>query len=103
MGRKVHPVGFRLKIVKDWQGRWFAKGRRYSNQLHEDLKIREKINTEYAHCAIALVDIQRFPNLVHVTVHTAKPGVLIGGKGATIKKVREELTETCGKIGRAHV
>ena len=96
MGRKVHPVGFRLKIVKDWQGRWCAKGRRYANQLHEDLKIREKIQTEYAHGAIALVDIQRFPNLVHVTVHTAKPGVLIGGKGATIKKVREELTVTCG-------
>ncbi len=95
MGRKVHPIGYRLKINKDWQGRWYAEGEKYTKQLHEDFTIRRMILQGNDKASIAKVDIERFPNLVHVTIHTAKPGIVIGRKGAQVKVLRTELEKLC--------
>jgi small subunit ribosomal protein S3 len=96
MGRKVHPIGYRLKVNKDWQGRWYAEGEKYTKQLHEDFTIRRMILTGNDKASIAKVDIERFPNLVHVTIHTAKPGIVIGRKGAQVKVLRTDLEKLCG-------
>lgn len=96
MGRKVHPIGFRLKINKDWEGRWFAEGGKYADQLHEDFTIRSIIQKGNEKASISRIDIERFPNLVHVTIHTAKPGIVIGRKGAQVKELRTSLEALCG-------
>jgi small subunit ribosomal protein S3 len=96
MGRKVHPIGYRLKINKDWLGRWYAEGEKYTNQLHEDFTIRKMILKGNDKASISKVDIERFPNLVHVTIHTAKPGIVIGRKGAQVKVLRTDLEQLCG-------
>ncbi len=92
MGRKVHPYGFRLKVIRDWQARWYARrGAEYNALLGEDLKIRQFIQKEVGHAGVAHVDIERYPNQVIVTVHTARPGVIIGRKGTAVKELRERL------------
>lgn len=96
MGRKVHPTGFRLKVIKDWEGRWYAEGGKYAKQLHEDFTIRRMILSGNDKASISKIDIERFPNLVHVTIHTAKPGIVIGRKGAQVKVLRTDLESLCG-------
>jgi small subunit ribosomal protein S3 len=91
MGRKVHPIGFRLGVHQPWEGRWYADGAEYTDQLHQDLKIRKLIFGSADKAGIAKVEIERFPGKVKVIVHTAKPGILIGRKGETVKKVRTDL------------
>lgn len=97
MGRKVHPIGFRLKVNKTWEGRWYAEGGDYVNQLHQDFAIRELINEEAAKAGVSRIDIERFPGKVKVVVNTAKPGILIGRKGESVKKLRSSLEELVGK------
>ncbi|MBP9675773.1 MAG: 30S ribosomal protein S3 [Anaerolineaceae bacterium] len=97
MGRKVHPIGFRLGINQPWEGRWFAEGAEYRDQLHQDLIIRRSIQKENDKAGISLVEIDRSPGKVKVVVHTAKPGILIGRKGDSIKKIRTELEALTGK------
>jgi len=98
LGRKVHPYGFRLKIIRDWQARWYAKkGPQYADQLIEDLKLRAFLQKEVGRAGISKVDIERFPNQVIVTIHTAKPGIIIGRKGAAVKLLREQLETLSGK------
>lgn len=98
MGRKVHPYGFRLKVIRDWQARWYAKpGAQYNELLGEDIKIRAFVQKEVGHAGVSHVDIERFPNQVIITVHTARPGVIIGRKGAAVKELREKLEEMTGK------
>lgn len=98
MGRKVHPHGFRLKVVRDWQGRWFAKrGRAYLEVLGEDLNLRRYIMSQVGHAGISRIEIERFPNQLIVTIHTAKPGIIIGRKGASVKALREALEQQTGK------
>lgn len=96
MGRKVHPIGFRLKINKTWDSRWFANPDKYADQLHEDREIRDLIYKTTPRAGISKVEIERFPNNVHVTVHTAKPGIVIGRKGANVKELRRRLQEMTG-------
>ncbi|MRR29216.1 30S ribosomal protein S3 [bacterium] len=91
MGRKVHPIGFRLGVHQPWEGRWFADGAEYTDQLHQDFQIRKLIFASADKAGIAKVEIERFPGKVKVIVHTAKPGILIGRKGETVKKVRTDL------------
>ena len=91
MGRKVHPIGFRLGVHPQWEGRWFADGAEYTDQLHQDFAIRKLIFASADKAGIAKVEIERFPGKVKVIVHTAKPGILIGRKGETVKKVRTDL------------
>jgi small subunit ribosomal protein S3 len=96
MGRKVHPIGFRLGINKTWQSRWFAERRQYTRQLQEDRAIRELIFSANPPGSIARVEIERFPNSVNITVHTAKPGIVIGRKGANVKELRTKLQTLTG-------
>lgn len=103
MGRKVHPIGFRLKSYREWSARWFAEGDRYRDLLHEDFKIREKIKSDLPSAGIASVEIERFPNQVQVTIHTAKPGIVIGRKGASVKELRAKLRDLTGKTVRVEV
>ena len=91
MGRKVHPIGFRLGINKPWEGRWFAEGPEYRDQLHQDIVIRRMIQKEGDKAGISMVEIERFPGKIKVIVHTAKPGILIGRKGDSVKKIRTDL------------
>ncbi len=97
MGRKVHPIGFRLGINQPWEGRWFAEGAEYRNQLHQDLIIRKLIYKEAEKAGVSMVEIERFPGKVKVVVNTAKPGILIGRKGDSVKKIRTDLEALTGK------
>ena len=90
MGQKVHPRGFRLGIVKPWKSRWFAD-RTFSELLREDETIRKYLHQRLAHAAVAEVEIERKPQKIVVTVHTARPGVVIGKQGAEVDKLRDEL------------
>jgi len=103
LGRKVHPYGFRLGIVKDWKARWFAEGAQYTEQLHEDLKIRERVFQEMSMAGVADVELERFPNQVSITVHSSKPGIIIGRKGTNVNKLREGLEALTGKKVRIDV
>lgn len=103
MGRKVHPVGFRLKSIRDWNTRWFAEGKQYEERLHEDFAIRELIMKELPSAGISLLEIERFPNQVQVTIHTARPGIVIGRKGASVKELRGKLRELTDKAVRVEV
>ena len=109
MGRKVHPYGFRLKVIRDWKSRWFAEGREYSDLLFEDNKIRELIYTEMrsrsrdGQSGISRVEIERFPpNQVSVIIWTARPGVVIGRKGENVKMLRQRIEALSGGK-RVHV
>jgi small subunit ribosomal protein S3 len=98
LGRKVHPYGYRLKIIRDWQSHWYAKkGPQYADQLTEDFKLRAFLQKEVGRAGISKVDIERFPNQVIITIHTAKPGIIIGRKGAAVKLLREQLETLSGK------
>src|SRR5450759_1203995 len=98
MGRKVHPVAFRLGIIRDWQSRWYAD-RNYSELLHEDVQIRALINKRLAAASLARIEIQRSANQLEVTLHTAKPGVVIGKGGQAVDQLRKDLeTMTSKKV-----
>lgn len=97
MGRKVHPYGFRLGVIRDWKARWYAEGEDYANLLHEDLRIRRLIQGAAGRAGISNVEIERFPNQVSVTIWTARPGIVIGRKGSAVKMLRKELEEMTGK------
>lgn len=97
MGRKVNPIGFRLKINKTWEGRWFAEGREYVEQLHQDFALRDLVRKEAARAGVSRIEIERFPGKVKIVVNTAKPGVLIGRKGESVKNLRQHLESMVGK------
>jgi len=97
MGRKVNPIGFRLKINKTWEGRWFAEGKEYVNQLHQDFALRNLVRQEAARAGVSRIEIERFPGKVKIVVNTAKPGVLIGRKGESVKVLRQHLESMVGK------
>ncbi len=103
MGRKVHPVGFRLKTIRDWNARWYAEGGRYRDLLHEDIAIRRMVKQDLNAAGVAKVEIERFPNQVQVTIHTARPGIVIGRKGAAVKDLRQKLKDLTGKTARVEV
>jgi len=97
MGRKVNPIGFRLKINKTWEGRWYAEGRDYVDQLHQDFALRELVRKEAARAGVSRIEVERFPGKVKIVVNTAKPGVLIGRKGESVKNLRQHLESMVGK------
>jgi small subunit ribosomal protein S3 len=97
MGRKVNPIGFRLGINKTWDGRWYAEGDNYVQQLHQDFQIRVMMRKEASRAGVSRIEIERFPGKVKVIVHTAKPGVLIGRKGENVKIIRTKLEALVGK------
>ena len=85
LGRKVHPIGFRLGIVKDHKSRWFAIGRKYTDQLAEDRVIRKTVQTDLPKAGISNIEIERQPNQVHVIIDTARPGVIIHRQYTAVK------------------
>jgi small subunit ribosomal protein S3 len=97
LGRKVHPYGFRLGVIRDWKARWYAEGDEYAELLHEDLKIREFIHENDGHAGISRVEIERFPNQVAITIWTARPGIVIGRKGSSVKRLRSDLQAMTSK------
>jgi len=97
LGRKVHPYGFRLGVIRDWKSHWYAEGNNYANLLYEDLKIRQFVQDIAGRAGVSRIEIERFPNQVSVTIWTARPGIVIGRKGASVKMLRRELEEMTGK------
>jgi len=96
MGQKVHPTGIRLGIVKDWTSRWYANSQNYPVLLLQDLKVREYIKKKLAHASVSRVQINRPANNANITVHTARPGIVIGKKGEDIDVLRQEVSKMMG-------
>jgi len=97
LGRKVHPIGFRLGYNKEWFSVWYAEGKQYTEFLHQDLQIRQLIDKELADAEVSRVKIERFPKQINITIHTARPGLVIGRKGAEINRLRQKLEELTGQ------
>ncbi len=91
MGQKVNPIGLRLGIVKDWSSRWFAPAKDYADLLNEDVGIRKYIYKLFAQAMVAKVDIERAGDRVRIIIHTARPGIIIGRKGADVDRLKEDL------------
>ncbi len=96
MGQKVNPIGLRLGINRTWDSRWYAEGDDYGKQLHEDLAIRAYLEKRLAQAGVSRIIIERPAKKARVTIHTARPGVVIGKKGADIEKLRETLSKMTG-------
>ncbi len=96
MGRKVNPVGFRLGVSSDWESTWFAE-KNYTEFLHEDLKIREIIQSELTRAGVSRIEVERAANKVDVTLYTSKPGIVIGKQGSNVDRIRKLLEN---KVGR---
>lgn len=96
MGQKCHPYGMRLGIIKDWQSRSYFP-RNYREFLHEDIAVRKTIKKELGHAGIAMVEIERAPKRAKITIHTSRPGIVIGKKGESIERLRKQLEASTGK------
>ncbi len=96
MGRKVHPMGFRIGVIRDWQAKWYAD-KHYVEFLQEDLKLRQAIRSGYNEASVSLVEIDRQANKVVVTIYTARPGVVIGRGGQRVDEMRQNLESLVGK------
>lgn len=97
MGQKVNPNGLRVAVNKDWRSRWFAGKKEFGDLLHEDIEIRKMVKTRLKDAAVPEVIIERYANRARVTVFTARPGIVIGRKGADIEKLKEEISKKTGK------
>ena len=96
MGQKVNPISYRLPVYHDWRAKWFADKKEYAPLIHEDLKVREFVKKKLEQAAVPKIIIERAANRLRVTVHTARPGIVIGRKGAEIDKLKEELHKLTG-------
>ena len=96
MGRKVNPIGFRLGITSDWESKWYGE-RNYTDQLHEDIKIRTLVMKDLTRAGISKIELERAANKVDVTLHTSKPGIVIGKQGANVERLRQSLERQVGK------
>ncbi len=97
MGQKVNPLGLRIGIIKDWEGKWFADKRNYAGLLHEDIKVRKFIKKKLFAAGISRITIERAANRVKVSIHTAKPGIVIGRGGSEVENLRKQLEKLTGK------
>ncbi|PID46380.1 MAG: 30S ribosomal protein S3 [Proteobacteria bacterium] len=93
MGQKVNPTGIRLGIATDWRSKWYAEGKEYSTFLHKDLEVRSFLEKKLANASVSRIQIERPAKSVFITIHTARPGVVIGQKGADIEKLRQETAK----------
>ena len=96
MGHKVHPYGFRIGVIRDWQAKWYAD-KHYAEFLQEDLKLRKGIQKRYAEAAVSLVEIERQANKISITIYTARPGIVIGRGGQRVDETRAYLEDLVGK------
>jgi small subunit ribosomal protein S3 len=102
LGHKVHPVGFRLGIVKDWDAHWFAE-KDYTRLLHEDIELRALINRDLRDAGVPRIEVERSANQVTITIHTAKPGIVIGKNGAKVEELRRRLEKMTSKKVRVNI
>ncbi|ETP69683.1 30S ribosomal protein S3 [Planomicrobium chinense] len=100
MGQKIHPIGMRIGIIRDWESKWYAE-KDYATLLHEDIKIREYIEARLKEASVSKIEIERAANRVNVTIHTAKPGMVIGKGGSEVEVLRKQLNSMTGK--RVHI
>jgi len=96
MGQKVHPIGFRLGVIKTWDSRWYAK-KNYAALLHEDIKIRSIVKERLTHAGVSKIEIERAGQKAKINIHTARPGIIIGKKGAEVDKLKKDLEAMTGK------
>ena len=96
MGQKVHPIGFRLGFIRDWDSLWFAE-RGYGNLLQEDIRIRKYIKDKLIYAGVARIKIERASDRVRITLHSARPGIIIGRRGAEVDRLKEKLEEMTGR------
>lgn len=96
MGQKVHPTGIRLGIVKDWTSKWYAEGSDYADNLYSDLKVREFLSDKLANASVSRIQIDRPARNASITIHTARPGMVIGKKGEDIEALRKTVSEMMG-------
>ncbi|MBI3879047.1 MAG: 30S ribosomal protein S3 [Verrucomicrobia bacterium] len=97
MGQKTNPIGFRIAVTKDWRSKWFANKKEFGTLLAEDRKIREILKKKLESAAVPRIQIERAASRCRITIYTARPGVVIGRKGAEIDKIKEELSKLTGK------
>ena len=100
MGQKVNPIGLRVGVIRDWESKWYAE-KDYADLLHEDLKIREYIEKRLKDASVSKIEIERAANRVNVTIHTAKPGMVIGKGGSEVEALRKALNQLTNK--RVHI
>ena len=100
MGQKVNPVGLRIGVIRDWESKWYAD-KDFANLLHEDLKVREYITKRLNDSSVSKVEIERAANRLNITIHTAKPGMVIGKGGSEVEALRKALNALTGK--RVHI
>ncbi|MBN4079446.1 30S ribosomal protein S3 [Beggiatoa alba] len=96
MGQKVHPTGIRLGIVKDWTSKWYADSKDFADTLNMDLKVRDYIKKKLKSASVSRVQIERPANNARITIHTARPGIVIGKKGEDVERLRQEVTKMMG-------
>ena len=97
MGQKVHPTGFRIGIYEEWRSRWYASKHEFKDLLIEDFKIRKFVKAKYSYAGIPKVEIERTRDAVKVILFTARPGIIIGRKGAEVERITEELQTLTGR------
>jgi len=102
MGQKIHPIGFRLSVNKNWSSRWFANSKNFAHMLNEDLKVRDYLKAKLAHASVSKVVIERPAKVARITIHSARPGVVIGKKGEDIEVLKSELRKLLG-VQMVHV
>lgn len=100
MGQKINPIGLRVGIIKDWESKWYAD-KDYADLLHEDIKIREYLEKRLVTAALSSIEIERAAKRVNITIHTGKPGMVIGKGGSEVENLRKELNNLTGK--RIHI
>ncbi len=103
MGQKVHPIGIRLGIVKDWTSKWFAESRDYANYLNEDLTVRAFLKKKLYQASVSRIQIERTAGNASITIHTARPGIVIGKKGEDIEKLRREVSKMMDGVSNIHI
>lgn len=96
MGQKVHPIGFRLGYTKSWSSKWYAE-REYPALLHEDIKIRRLVKDKLAHAGVSKIEMERSSQTAKINIYTARPGIIIGRKGAEVEKLKKDLEVLTGK------
>lgn len=96
MGQKVHPIGMRLGIIRDWTSKWYSSSRNFADTLTADLKVRDFLKTKLKHAAVSKIIIERPAQSVNITIHTARPGIVIGKKGEDIDRLRQEVSKIAG-------
>ncbi|MCM0599734.1 30S ribosomal protein S3 [Periweissella fabalis] len=101
MGQKINPTGLRVGIIRDWDAKWYANNQDFANYLHEDLRIRKFIEQKLADASVSRIEIERAAKRVNVSIHTAKPGMVIGKGGSEVETLRQSLNKLTGK--RVHI